>query len=193
MTKSLKEKCKKREESAKVNREKDKGGSSTITLCPIFQHLSASSFLHAFGPFDWGKVRQDDSIDLYCIGGDLSYSKGKDSHLLGMEDCGLINPSCTGGGNGSHGEDHGGDLLINSEGELINEMEFLFYSCFEQKVLEVGDITFEPIIHGSVVFLERSLHEFGELGAGGGFGIEGVEGGLKVLDEFVKHFLRVHD
>ena len=32
--KSLKEKCKKREQSAKVNREKDKGDSSTIALPP---------------------------------------------------------------------------------------------------------------------------------------------------------------
>ena len=126
-----------------------------MTVLSIVSHLSASktlSFLHVFSLFNWGELRQGDSIDLHGIGVSLgagremdlgsnsSCSKGKDSHLLGMEDLGLINPSSTGGGDGGHGEDHGGNLLINSEGELINEMEFLLDSSFEQKVLEVSDI-----------------------------------------------------
>ena len=42
-------------------------------------------------------------MDLGC---NLSLLKGKDAHLLGMEDLGLINLSFDSGGDGGHGEDH---------------------------------------------------------------------------------------
>ena len=46
------------------------------------------------------------------LGGNSSLSKGKDSHLLGVEDLQLINPSLDGGGDSEHGEDHISDFLI---------------------------------------------------------------------------------
>ena len=127
------------------------------------------------------------------LGGYLSSLKGEDSHLLGMEDLGLINPSSTGGGDIGHGEDHRGNLLIYSKRELIDEVELVLDSCFERKVLEVGDISLETVISGSVILLEGLLHEFGELSAGGSFGVEGVEGRLEVLDKLVEGFLGIGD
>ena len=46
------------------------------------------------------------------LGCNLSLLKGKDAHLLGMEDLSLIDPSFDSGGDVSHGEDHRGDLLV---------------------------------------------------------------------------------
>ena len=120
-----------------------KGGTTVPGIVSCLLVSEASSFFHVFSSFDWGELRQGDSVDLHGIGvllgigremdleGDLSCLKGEDSHFLGMEDLGLINPSSAGGGNSGHGEDHGGNLLINSEGELIDEVELLLDSCLE--------------------------------------------------------------
>ena len=85
--------------------------------------------------------------------------KGKDLHLLGMEDLCLINPSFDSGGNGGHREDHRGNLLIYSKRKLINEVEFLLDSSLEQKILEVGDVLLESIVGNTILFLEGCLHE----------------------------------
>ena len=179
-------------------------GEGGVTIPGIVSSLlapEASPFLHAF---NWGELGQGDSVDLHGIGvslgtgrvvvlrGDLSFLKGKDSHFLGMEDLGLINPSSDGGRDGRHGEDHGGDPLINPKRELVNEMIFLLDSRLERKVLEVSDILLESIISGSIL-LEGFLHKFGEFGAGSGFGVKGVEGSFKILDEFVEGLFGVGD
>ena len=82
------------------------------------------SFLYALCSFDWGEFGQGDSVYFHDIGimmgmreemglgGNSSLSKGKDSHLLGVEDLQLINPSLDGGGDSGHGEDHISDFLI---------------------------------------------------------------------------------
>ena len=46
------------------------------------------------------------------LGGNSSFSKGKDVHFLGMQDFCLIYPSLDCGGDGKHGEDHRGNLLV---------------------------------------------------------------------------------
>ena len=49
-------------------------------------------------------------------GGDglrASSSKGLDAHFLRMEGFGLLDPFIDSGGDGGHGEDHGGKLLVN--------------------------------------------------------------------------------
>ena len=181
-----------------------KGGMTILRIVSSFLTSEVSS-LNAFSSFNWGELGQSDSINLHSIGvlldtggemnlgHDSSSSKGKDTHLLGMEDLGMINPSSDGSRDGGHGEDHRGNLLINSKGELINEMEFLLDSCFEQRVLKVSDVVLESIISGSIILLEGLLHEFGELSVGSGFDVEGVEGGLEILGEFVEGFLKVGD
>ena len=61
-------------------------------------------------------------------------------HFLHMECLGFFNPFIDGGGDDGHEEDHGGDLLVNSQGELVNEGDVIHDSSFAGKVLEVGDI-----------------------------------------------------
>ncbi|KAF8545854.1 hypothetical protein OG21DRAFT_1528214 [Imleria badia] len=93
-------------------------------------------------------------------------------HLLRMEDLGLINPSVNGGGNGSHGENHGHDLWIESERELVNEGDRVHGACSGNEVLEVGDVVLETII----------------LVPGSGFDIKGEEGGFEVCGKDLKGF-----
>ena len=93
----------------------------------IMSYLPTSkplSFLYALCSFDWGEFGQGDSVYFHGIGimmgmrgemglgGNSSLSKDKDSHLLGVEDLQLINPSLDGGGDSGHGEDHISDFLI---------------------------------------------------------------------------------
>ena len=100
------------------------GGTTIPGVVSSLSASEASAFLHACSLFNRSKLRQGDSIDLHSIGVALgagrvvrlgwnaSCSKGEDSHFLGMENLGLINPSCTGGGDSGHGKDHGSDLLV---------------------------------------------------------------------------------
>ena len=57
-----------------------------------------------------------------------SLSKVKNSDSLGMEDLGLVDPSFDSSGDREHGEDHFRDLLVESKGELVNQIEFFFGS-----------------------------------------------------------------
>ena len=84
----------------------------------------ASSFLHALCSFDRGEFGQGDGIHIHsirivvrvrwevCLGGNSSFSQGKDVHFLGVEDLGLINPPFDHRRDGGHGEDHIGDFLV---------------------------------------------------------------------------------
>ena len=78
---------------------------------------------------------------------------------MGMEDLGLINPSLAGGGNRGHGEDHFGEFLVQSKGELANEVELVLGSSFHGQVLEVGDVSLESVIGRAILLLEGSLSE----------------------------------
>ena len=84
----------------------------------------ALSFLHVLCSFNWGEFGQGDGIHIHGIrivvrvrwgvylGGDSSFSQGEDTHFLGVEDLGLIDPPFDSGGDGGHGEDHIGNLLV---------------------------------------------------------------------------------
>ena len=71
-------------------------------------------------------------------------------HFLSMECLGPITPIFDCHGNGGHGEDHGGNLLVQSEGELVNEGDVISDSCFTGEVLEVGDVLLEAIVRDSI-------------------------------------------
>ena len=91
--------------------------------------------------------------------GGSSLLKVQDADSLHVEDLGLINPSFDGGGDQRHGEDHLGDLLVQSKRELANEVELVLSSGFHGQVLEVGEVLLEPIVDGSILLLEGSLSE----------------------------------
>ena len=63
-----------------------------------------------------------------CLGGNLSFSQGEDAHLLSVKDFRLIDPPFDSSGDREHGEDHFRDLLVESKGELVNQIEFFFGS-----------------------------------------------------------------
>ena len=110
-----------------------------------------------------------------------------------MECLGPINPIFDCHGNGGHGENHGGNLLVQSEGELVDEGDVVGDSCFTGEVLEVGDVLLEAIIKGSIRAFDGFLDQFGQIKVGCGFGVKGVEGGFEVLCELLEDFLGVGD
>ena len=71
-------------------------------------------------------------------------------HFLSMECLGPITPIFDCHGNGGHGEDHGGNLLVQSKGELVSEGDVISDSCFTGEVLEVGDVLLEAVVKGSI-------------------------------------------
>ena len=52
---------------------------------------------------------------------ELSSLQGEDAYFLGVEYFGLFDPFRDGGRDRGHREDHSGELLIKSEGKLVNE------------------------------------------------------------------------
>ena len=110
-----------------------------------------------------------------------------------MECLGFFDPFIDGGGDDGHGEDHGGNLLINSQGELVNEGDVISDSSLASKVLEVGDVLLEFIICNPIRVANGLLDEFGQIKAGSGFGIKRIEGSFKVFGEFVEGFVRGFD
>ena len=88
-----------------------------------------------------------------CLGGNLSLSKGEDTHLLGVEDLCLIDPPFDRNRDGRHGKDHISNLLIHSERELANEGELLLHSGLHREILEVGDVLLESVIGLSIFSL----------------------------------------
>ena len=63
-----------------------------------------------------------------------------------MEDLSLFDPFGNGGGDSGHGENHGGELLVESKRELVNEGDFIGDPCSGREVLKVGDILLESVI-----------------------------------------------
>ncbi|KAF8549123.1 hypothetical protein OG21DRAFT_1526028 [Imleria badia] len=89
-------------------------------------------------------------------GSGVSSLDGFDTHLLRVKDFGLINPSVNGGGDGSHGEDHGHDLWIKSNRKLIDEGDRVCGACSGNEVLEVplGFLTGHCLSLGKKVVLK---------------------------------------
>ena len=110
-------------------------------------------------------------------------------HFLHMKCLGFFNPFIDGGGNNRHGKDHCGDLLIDPQGELVNEDDVISDSCLAGKVLEVRDVLLESIVCDPVGAANGLLDEFGQIKAGSGFDVEGIKGGFKVFGKFVKGFV----
>ena len=75
-----------------------------------------------------------------------------------MERLGPINPILNCYGDGRYGENHGGNLLVQSEGELVNESDVIGDSCFTGEVLKVGDVLLEAIIKGFIGVFGGSLN-----------------------------------
>ena len=71
-------------------------------------------------------------------------------HFLSVECLGPINPIFDCHGDGQHGEDYGGNLLVQSGGELVNEGDVVSDSCFTGEVLEVGNVLLEVVVKGSI-------------------------------------------
>ena len=110
-----------------------------------------------------------------------------------MEDLGLINPSFAGGGNRGHGEDHFGEFLVQSKGELADEVELILGSSFHGQVLEVGDVSLESVVGRAVLLLEGALSKGTKLVVSGDLSIEWVEGGFKIVNELVKCLFRIRN
>ena len=127
----------------------------------------ALSFTDAFGPFSRGKFGQSDGIDIHsirvsggsrggCVQGERESSsfQRKDAHLLRMERLGLFDPGSYRGRDGCHEEDHGGELLVESKRELVDEGDFVGDPCSGREVLKVGDILLESIISDPIGMFE---------------------------------------
>ena len=82
-------------------------------------------------------------------------------HFLHMECLGFFNSFIDGNGNDEHGEDYGGDSLINPQGELVNEGDVISDSSFAGEALEVSDVLLEPIIYEPIGAADGLLDEFG--------------------------------
>ena len=102
-----------------------RGRSATISgVVSSLPAPKALSFLYALCSFNWGEFGQGDNVHIHgieimvrarwemCLGGNSSFSQGKDAHLLSVEDLRLIDPPIDSSGGGGHGEDHIGNLLI---------------------------------------------------------------------------------
>ena len=75
-----------------------------------------------------------------------------------MEHLGPINPILDCYGDGRHGENHGGNPLVQSERELVNESDVVGDSCFTGEVLEIGNVLLETIVKGSIGAFGGSLN-----------------------------------
>ena len=117
----------------------------------------------------------------------------KDSHLLGMEHLGLFDPFCNGSGDRGHRKNHCCELLVESQGKLVDEGDIVGDTCLRGKVLEVSDILLKPIVHNAIRAFEGFLSELGELETRSCFGIIGEKGRFEIGCEFVKSLLRAGD
>ena len=110
-----------------------------------------------------------------------------------MEYLGLFYPFHNGSRDRRHGKNHGGKLLVKSEGELVDEGNIVSDFCFRSKILEIGDVLLEPIVHYTVRAFERFLSELGELEASGCLSVIGEKRRLKVGCKFVEGFFSAGD
>ena len=75
-----------------------------------------------------------------------------------MERLGPINPILDCYGDGRHGENHGGNPLVQSKRELVNESDVVGDSYFTGEVLKVSDVLLEAVIKGSIGAFGGSLN-----------------------------------
>ena len=76
----------------------------------------------------------------------MSSLKSLNIHLLCMKGLGFFNPFVGGGGNGRHGEDHGGNLLVDIKRELIDKGDVVSNPSLAGEILKVCDIFLKSII-----------------------------------------------
>ena len=67
-----------------------------------------------------------------------------------MEHLGLFDPFRDSGGDGQHRKNHGGELLVKAEGKLVNEGDIIRDTCLGSKVLKIGDVLLESIVHDAI-------------------------------------------
>ena len=100
----------------------------------------AKSFLDASRSFRGSKFREGDGVNVHSVGvmGSARGRKGRrksspfqceDAHLLRMEYLGLFNPFGDGGRDRGHGEDHGSELLVKSQGKLVDKGNVVRDTC----------------------------------------------------------------
>ena len=83
--------------------------------------------------------------------------------------------------------------MVESKGKLVNEGDVIGDSCLRDKILEVGDVLLESIIHDFVRAFEQFLGKLGELKLCSDFGVIGEKCGFKVGSELVKGFVSIGD
>ena len=83
--------------------------------------------------------------------------------------------------------------MVESQGELVDQVELLLGSQLHRKILEVGDISLKTIIGGTIFLLKGALSEGVELIVGSDFYVKWVECRFKVRDKLIKSFLGVGD
>ena len=110
-----------------------------------------------------------------------------------MESLGFFNPIVKCDGDGGHEENHSGDTLVYSKGELVNKSNIISNGSFAGKVLEVHDVFLEPVVNGSIREVGGFLDKFGQVQASSSFGVKGVKGSLKVVGNFLECFLISRD
>ena len=76
---------------------------------------------------------------------------------------------------------------------MADEVELVLGSSFHGQVLEVGDVLLEAVVGRAVLLLEGPLSECAELVVSGDLSVEGVEGGFKVVVEFVEGLFGIRD
>ena len=88
-----------------------------------------------------------------------------------------------------HGQDHGGDLSVESSGELSDGCELVFELSFGGEVFEFINKLLEPIVWSSIFILPGFLDEFGQVSSSSYFGIKGIEVLIVVLNELREGFV----
>ena len=106
-----------------------------------------------------------------------------------MESLCLFDPGGNSCWDGSHGEDHGGELLVQPKRELVNEGDFVSNPCSSREILEVGDILLESVVHDPIRAFKRFLGEFSEFEAVVALVSKGKKVELKFLMNLLKVFL----
>ena len=91
----------------------------------------------------------------------MSSLKSLNIYFLCMECFGFFDPFIDDSGDGRYEKDHCDDLLINLQGELVNEGDVISDSSFAGKVLKVGDVLLESIICDPIRVADDFLDEFG--------------------------------
>lgn len=90
--------------------------------------------------------------------GDVSpFAEGGNPGFLCMEGLCFVDPFLDSEGYSGHGENHGGDLLINPKGELVNESGVVLDVRLGGEILEIGDVLLKAIICGPIRAFEGFL------------------------------------